>query len=298
MNAADMARRGIKAGDLVRVESRRGAIHVIAEADEDLRSGQVYLPMHWGKRFLGGAQSDGTNTLTVAALDPVSRQPELKHAAVKVSVADYPWRLTAFAECEPDSIAQVFDGLQALQRDVAFASAVLIGRERPGVLLRAANEAAPPTSWLETLDRHFALDGEDILRYEDSRRGHSRRIRIAGDRLLAARLAGEPGAITSGEWLREWLIGGRSIAEIRSLLLSPATHAPSGFVLAGRVLCQCFNVSEQEILAALPELGGEARERLASLQSGLKCGTNCGSCVPELRALVEKVPAGSSRMVA
>ena len=38
--------------------------------------------------------------------------------------------------------------------------------------------------------------------------------------------------------------------------------------------------------------------RLASLQSGLKCGTNCGSCVPELRALVEKVPAGSSRMVA
>ena len=298
MNANDMARRGIKAGDLVRVQSRRGAIHVIAEADEEVRSGQVYLPMHWGRRFLGGAESDGTNTLTIAALDPVSRQPELKHTAVKVSVADFAWRLTAFAECEPASIAEVFDRLQALQRDVAFASAVLIGRERPGVLLRAANDAAPPASWLEALDRHLALDDEDILRYEDSRRGHSRRIRVVGDRLVAARLSGEAGAITSGEWLRGWLVGGRSIAEIRRLLLSPATHAPSGFVLAGRVLCQCLNVSEQEILSTLPELGGTPGERLAALQAGLKCGTNCGSCVPELRALVEKIPAGSPRMVA
>jgi hypothetical protein len=35
-----------------------------------------------------------------------------------VSVADFAWRLIAFsAECEPDSIAQVFDGLQQAGSD-------------------------------------------------------------------------------------------------------------------------------------------------------------------------------------
>src|SRR5206468_8281398 len=124
---------------------------------------------------------------------------------------------------------------------VVFASAVLIGRERPGVLLRAAHDEAPGSDWLARLDALLELDCEETLRYDDGRLNQSRRIRIADDRLLAARLAGAPSAITSGEWLRDWLVAGRSVAEIRRLLLSPATRAPSGFVLAGPVVCQCWN---------------------------------------------------------
>ncbi len=33
-------------------------------------------------------------------------------------------------------------------------------------------------------------------------------------------------------------------------------------------------------------------QRLAALQGGLKCGTNCGSCIPELRRLVRATPQG------
>src|SRR5205085_2377764 len=154
----------------------------------------------------------------------------------------------------------------ASQPEVTFTSAVLIGRDRPGVLFRAAHEGEPSPAWLEGIDRLFALDGEDALRYEDTRRGNSRRIRIAGDRLTAARLAGESGAITSGEWLREWLVSGRPVAEIRRMLLSPATHAPSGFILAGRVVCQCFNVSEAQIAATLRELpAGPTAQRVEAL---------------------------------
>ena len=294
----DLARRGLRAGDIVRVQSRRGAIHVIAEADESVRSGQAYLPMHWGKRFLGGRESAGVNTVTLSTFDPVSKQPELKHAAVKVSAVDLPWRLVAFAECHASQVSMTLDAVQGLQDEVTFASTVLIGRDRPGVLFRAAHAEAPPAEWIAALDLLLGLDAQDVLRYEDARLNHSRRIRIVDDRLAAVRLTGTPNAITSGEWLRDYLVSGHSIAEVRRLLLSPSTRAPSGFVLSGRVVCQCWNVTEQEILAALPECAGEPRERLMALQEQLKCGSNCGSCAPDLRSLAEKVPAKSPRMVA
>ena len=296
MNANDMARRNIHAGELVRVDSRRGALHVIAESDEGLRSGQVYLPMHWGKRYLGGSGSAGTNTLTTPAFDLVSRQPELKHAAVKVVVATLAWRLVAFAEV---AAGEALDRLQCLQGDVAFASAVLIGRESEAILFRAAHAGAPSAQWLGALDAILGLDFDEVLRYDDARRGHSRRIRIEGDRLRAARLCGDASAITSGEWLREWLVGGQSIAEIRRLLLLPSSQAPSGFVSTGRVVCQCFGVNERDIASTLAQCTGNAGERFQALQARLRCGTNCGSCVPELKAAVEKgAGAGADRRVA
>jgi assimilatory nitrate reductase catalytic subunit len=251
--------------------------------------------MHWGKRYLGGSQSAGTNTLTTPAFDPISRQPELKHAAVKVAAVSLPWRLVAFAELDA---VRALDALQALQAGVVFASTVVIGREREGVLFRAAHNGAPPASWLAELDALLGLDADDVLRYDDARRGHSRRIRIAGERLGGARLSGEANAIASGEWLREWLVGGQSIDRIRRLLLLPSSQAPAGFVPAGRVVCQCFGIPERDIVSELTHTEGAPAERLRSVQSRLHCGTNCGSCLPELKVLVEKCVAEAGRRVA
>jgi NAD(P)H-nitrite reductase large subunit len=46
----------------------------------------------------------------------------------------------------------------------------------------------------------------------------------------------------------------------------------------GRTLCNCFDVAEAEIDAFLARANS-----LAELQASLKCGTNCGSCLPEVR---------------
>jgi assimilatory nitrate reductase catalytic subunit len=208
---------------------------------------------------------------------------------VRIAKADLPWRVVAFGEAPEAAAAAIAGALQALQTDVAFTSTVLIGRDRPGVLFRAAAEAPPSQAWIDALDEAFGLASDDVLHYEDRHRGHSRRIRIDGDRLLAVRLAGAAGAVTSGEWLRDWLVSARSVSEVRRLLLSPATHAPSGFVLSGKVVCQCFNVTEPDIVAALGETEGDPATRLAHLGRRFKCGSNCGSCLPELRALARRV---------
>jgi assimilatory nitrate reductase catalytic subunit len=56
-------------------------------------------------------------------------------------------------------------------------------------------------------------------------------------------------------------------------------------------VCTCFNVTDLAIQAELGRCTGSPEERLASLQGALKCGTNCGSCLPELKRMVRATPA-------
>jgi assimilatory nitrate reductase catalytic subunit len=85
MHPQDMQRRFLKNGDLVHVSNRRGTqIFAVSESD-DLRAGQTFIGMHWGEEFISGRGHGqhvayGVNALMSPATDPVSRQPELKHA--------------------------------------------------------------------------------------------------------------------------------------------------------------------------------------------------------------------------
>jgi assimilatory nitrate reductase catalytic subunit len=56
----------------------------------------------------------------------------------------------------------------------------------------------------------------------------------------------------------------------------------------GGTICNCVGVSEPAIGAALapPAPVMASDKRLAGLQDRLKCGTECGSYIPELRRLI------------
>lgn len=100
LSSEDAERYGIAEGDLVRVSSRRGEIVVPARVGP-VRPGTVFAPFHYGywdrDRSAPGA-GDGTgdrdrptaaNELTMTEWDPVSKQPIVKNAAVRVEkVAD------------------------------------------------------------------------------------------------------------------------------------------------------------------------------------------------------------------
>jgi assimilatory nitrate reductase catalytic subunit len=70
-------------------------------------------------------------------------------------------------------------------------------------------------------------------------------------------------------------------------LLAPLS-APPGAASgkkAGKTLCNCLNVSEEAVCA------GIARGLdLDGLKQELKCGTSCGSCVPEIKRLLAAPP--------
>ena len=53
-------------------------------------------------------------------------------------------------------------------------------------------------------------------------------------------------------------------------------------------VCSCFGVGRNQILRGIREQG---LATVAALGTALKCGTNCGSCVPELAALIANAQA-------
>lgn len=144
--------------------------------------------------------------------------------------------------------------------------------------VRAALEKA---ELVREIEARFGIDGAGVLRYDDAKRGNARHLLVRDGKLGAVALAGD---IAAEAWLRQTLEAESPVAALGRLLLAPSATAPQGFKARGRIVCGCFNVAESEIKA---ELGGMAAgvDRLAGLQGKLKCGTNCGSCLPELRQM-------------
>jgi assimilatory nitrate reductase catalytic subunit len=269
----ELKRRGLHAGELIHVRSRRGGLILPVQADDALLPGQAYLPMHWGDRFLKGL---GTNVLTQPAFDPLSKQPELKISGVDVARAELPWQFFALIEGD---VQRRFEALRPLFEQFAYASLTPTGREqRPALLIKAAAEAAPDAELLTEIDSLLGVDHGPVLAYDDAKRRVGKRVRIEDGRIVAVRLAGETAA-------RDWLKGlweqGSTDADLRRWLLAPLATPPGGGMKASKVLCNCMNVSQDAVCAGI-----ERGLDLDGLKRELKCGTSCGSCVPEIKRLL------------
>ena len=92
--------------------------------------------------------------------------------------------------------------------------------------------------------------------------------------------------ISAEAWVRTLLQDELPAQAYGRLLLAPGAKAPIAIAAKGKQICSCFDVSERQIEAALGGAEGSDIERLATLQNQLRCGTNCGSCLPELKRMV------------
>ena len=73
----DLDKAGVKPGEIVTVESRRGKIALYARADDGMPPGAVFIPFCYYEA--------AANMLTNPVLDPFGKIPEFKYCAVKVS---------------------------------------------------------------------------------------------------------------------------------------------------------------------------------------------------------------------
>ena len=312
MNANDMARRLLKDGDLVHVTSKRGSIVVPLQASPEVAVSQAFIAMHWGSEYLSGLSSTGealagVNALTTASYCPTSKQPELKHAAVKILKAELPWSLLAMAWLPAGESLEARNALKPLMAAFPFTSCVPFsnntplaspGAAREGVLFRAAAHVVPPDDLLVQIEKILGLRSSDVLHYADKKRGQRRTAKLSrlGDKgeLTGFLLAGD----TSAEaWIKTVLEGELPAQTYGRLLLSPGAKAPVAVVARGKLVCTCLNVTDAAIDAYLATTPGDDVERLACLQAALKCGTNCGSCEPELKRLVRSSKSAAPRAV-
>jgi assimilatory nitrate reductase catalytic subunit len=288
MHPADLRQRGLAGGDVVRVGNARGQVHVRVKPDDGLVRGRAWMPMHWGSQFMNSA---GVNALTLSAYDPFSQQPELKHAAVAVEQAELPWQLVVLRKAGSGELAALtlLARARSLLPEFALASVGLYGRSEALVVFRAAHGEALPESRLREIDALFGLDADAAaaIVYADQRRQISKRALAPNGKLIGIRLAGETQAQS---WLKEVMAAEAEGSDVAEAALDPALirwavapigKRPGKLPQRSRIVCNCADVSEAQIKADL-----EGGATLAVLQEKRKCGTFCGSCLPELRQMV------------
>ena len=296
LNSQDMARLGFTDGDLVHVTSKRGSIVLPAQASDELGANQAFIAMHWGAGFLSGRDHQnkplaGVNAITTSAYCPTSKQPELKHAAVKVLKAELPWTLLALAWLNTeDSPLRVIQALREQMVHFEFASCVPFSSDdgaKQGVLFRAASSEAPDMNLVQTIEGLIGLSDMSSLRYVDAKRCHVRSMRVRDELLEAFVIAGD----TSAEkWLNALLQTQASTASYGRRLLMTGAMPPVALVDTGSTVCTCAGVRDVAIAAHLKNCTGDEETRLTSLKRSLGCGTQCGSCVPQLKRMIATTP--------
>ena len=103
LNPLDAARFGLAFGDLAEVATAEARIVVRLEITDAVKPGQAFVPMRWGSAFASHAR---VGSLIAPAIVPVSGQPELKAAPVRVRRYEPKWYGFALAR-EPIALPPV-----------------------------------------------------------------------------------------------------------------------------------------------------------------------------------------------
>ena len=312
VNPQDAKRIGWSDDELVQVRSKRGALVLPVQVSAQVAPMQSFIAMHWGSEVLSGRDANGeagfgVNVLTTSSYCPTSKQPELKHAAVQIIRADLSadatWQLMGMAWLPSDQVWTVRQHLQKLMPHFDFAylvpftdtSAALADQApRTGLLLRAACRAPANNLLLQTLAEALKLNDTNTLHYKDADRVQRRSVRLTtadtnGLRSLQGFLIA--GDSRSARWLRTLLQESTPLNWSARQWLVASDSPMDGTAPVSRQVCSCLNVREDAISVCLQSLSGSEDERVAGLQSQLHCGTQCGSCVPELRQITRRVAA-------
>jgi len=272
VHPADAQRFGLADGGLVRAESRHGATVLPVRWSRDLRPGEVFAPMHWTDRFTSAGPIDA---LVGAATDPVSGQPELKATPVRVAPLAPRWHGLLLRGSEQVPHGPYYWARVPLERGHAF---TIVGYE-------PLPSDSGSKFWISAL--LDASPAAELVIYADPARGTFRYASVVGRRLEACLfIAMKAAALPSRDALAA-LLGTRLEPETRALVLA---GAPAGLALeaAGKTICACFGVGLQTLHGAI------AQRRLTSVAeigAVLRAGTNCGSCIPELKAILSNAQA-------
>ena len=259
VNPADARNRGLREGDLARLHNARGEVLGVVALDDGLPRGQTWVPMHWNARF---AASGRINDLVAPLTDPVSGQPQFKYT------------LAALAPEPTGCWGLLFSRQPLALSGLAYWSRIAVA----GGFVTLLADSRAPGNVAALLEQPLAPCGSASLSYRDEARGDLRRLElhdgeVAGAVFLARERSGLPA--------RSWICALGELAAPSAPHLLLAGFNP-GLEDRGTIVCSCWEVGDRQIDAAI----SQGARSLESLGETLRCGTRCGSCVPELKHLL------------
>lgn len=261
MHPLDAADFGFEAGQLMVLSSAlsKGKVILELQLTKEQRRGELYAPMHWNNEFC----SHGSIAhLYRADCDPHSMQPELKHAAVNLSRADFgAYGLLLSRQPIPP---------QLMQKLADYWLKIPLAE---GVCYQLACVSDSP-NW------HQALAA--LLPTEQQLASHGQTLNCLAlqEQRLSWALFTDPTTPVALplDWLNGELGNSQCDSESLSALLRRSPRQSQG-----RQICSCFAIGEQAILAAI----AQGHDSVSKLGEQLGCGTGCGSCKAELNRLID-----------
>ena len=268
----DAARLGLVEGGLARIESAHGETVLPVRLSAAQRRGEVFAAMHWTDAF---SSAGPIGRLVQAATDPVSGQPELKLTAVRVTPVAPLWRGLVLRRGEDLPGGALLLGARAAAARAMCSiwpgwAPLPSGRGTESWVL---DLLAAPSSAPELVD----------LRRSGARRVPLRQLCRGASGCLPVPVAQRGRAARGGRRWRRCSAANSTRTRARACWPERRTAPPA--TETGPTICACFGVGLRTLHDAI------AHRRLTSVAeigAALRAGTNCGSCLPELHAILQR----------
>jgi assimilatory nitrate reductase catalytic subunit len=262
--------RGLADGGWAQVSTSHGRCVMRVRISEGQQRGTIFAPIHWSAE---NSSHGRIGALVHPLTDAISGQPDSK--ATPARIAPVSFRYQGFIVSR-----------SALSLDCVYWVRV---RQDHGWLYLVAMNEAPAATWRDWLPRFVdgAADGE-ILELSDGQGGTYRAALLRHGRLDTAVVLTAEDSLPAWGWLARLLGEAMIDAATRRALL--AGRLPEGAADQGPTVCACFGVGLNRIVEAIAE---QKLSSAAAIGQNLKAGTNCGSCVPELRRILANATAAA-----
>jgi assimilatory nitrate reductase catalytic subunit len=270
IHPADAEPLGLAHHTLAHIESRWGDMVARVHITDSQKQGNVFVPMHWTAQY---ASHGRMGALVNPVVDPVSKQPELKHTPVCVRPYQAVWQGVVLSR-QPLDITPPADYWVKIKGEQCYRY------ELAG--------AQSPDDWQLWVKNLLGDDTQAQWQdYQDNSAEFYRAARFIDGQLhsvvfIAPTINLPERGVLANLFVKEVL----SQQERLALLTG---KPPRGVADVGAVVCACFNVGEKTIQAAILEQGLKTHQDVGRC---LKAGTNCGSCIPEIKALLARAVSG------
>jgi len=258
----DGAAAGIKSDDLIEVETSWGRMVVTAKVGAEVTRGTIFVPIHWSDTFASKAR---VGALVNPVVDAVSGEPEFKHTPALIRPWSAAWR------------GLLLTREQLKQPEVDWWARAAGGDHHRYLL--AGREV--PNSWSETARSWLGAGGEWIELVDEGASIYRAALLREG-RLEACLFIAPSSDLPTPDWLGSLFAQSQLSQSDRAILLSGRA---STAIDSGPQVCACFGVGQNQIVEAIKLDGLTTPQQIGKK---LRAGTNCGSCIPELKNLIAR----------
>lgn len=258
----DARQLGIEDKTLVRITSPYGEVLLKAKISRAVAPGNVFVPIHWTQQF---SNASVVSNLIPQVVDPLSGQPESKHAQVT---------LEAVKNCAYGVVISATP-LETLD----FTYWCYVPSEH-GYHYEVVWPVGQSVASLQSLFTDGHQETGEWLEYTNPNTQQIRLAYIDNQKLaLAVYLHPKPESI-SCDWLATTLVNNDVLSDLERMAI--LVGSPANVEDKGEIVCSCFQIGSKQIEKAVA--GGVCT--VEGLGAKLKCGTNCGSCLPELKHFI------------